>query len=74
MSESPTSPIPQRDMRSAAKPFKRDRDSGEKWSLGTRPLAGARINYSGIPGSEDSEAVGGDQTLKEKVRPCKPCT
>lgn len=72
MSES-TAPVEQRDIRSAAKAFKRDRDSGEKWSMGTRPLAGVRIKYSGIPASED-EVMGADQTLKEKVRPGKPLT
>jgi len=73
MSEFGTAPLQQRDIRSAAQSFKRDRDSGEKWSLGTRPLAGVRIKYSGIPGSEDMEIMG-DQTQKEKVRPGKPWT
>ena len=73
MSES-TAPVEQRDIRSAAKAFKRDRDSGEKWSMGTRPMPGVRVKYSATPGFEDIEAMGRDQALKEKVRPGKPLT
>lgn len=72
MSESGTaSPVQQKDIRSAAKPFKRDRDSGEKWSMGTRPLAGVRIKYSATPSLEDGEYIGSPNP-KNKVRPCKP--
>ena len=74
MSESGTAPLLQRDIRSTAKEYKRDRDSGEKWSMGTRPLAGIRFKNSGTLGSEDTEVMGGDQAKMEKVRPVKPWT
>jgi len=64
---SPTSPVQQRDIRSAATPFKRDRDADSKWANGTRPLGGVKIRYSGIPGEEAPE-----DPLLEKVRPVKP--
>lgn len=67
MSEA-SSPVAQRDIRSAAKAFKRDRDSGEKWANGTRPMAGVRIKYN-LPGSEEAE-----QDVNMKVRPGKPAT
>lgn len=73
MSESgTTSPVQQKDIRSAAKPFKRDRDSGEKWAMGTRPLAGVRIKYSGTPGQEEDDEDIASRNLREKVRPSKP--
>ncbi|KAG0650291.1 hypothetical protein D0Z07_3185 [Hyphodiscus hymeniophilus] len=72
MSESAIAPVPQRDIRSAAKEFKRDRDAGEKWSMGTRPLPGVRMQYAGILGSEDWGALDDQQTKMEKVRPVKP--
>lgn len=66
-STSPVSPVQQRDIRSAAKPFKRDRDADSKWANGTRPLGGVKIHYSGIPVQEEHN----DPTLLEKVRPVK---
>ena len=71
MSEYGTAPLPQRDIRSAAKEYKRDRDSGEKWSLGARAMPGIRIKQSEILGCEDSDIISGEQTKTEKVRPAK---
>ena len=62
---SPISPIERRDIRSAAQPFKRDKDHGEKWSNGTRPAAGVRTIFF------TDELVGGSETQREKVRPMK---
>ena len=80
MSESGTAPLPQRDIRSAANGFKRDRDSSEKWSMGSRPLAGAHVKipgmkydggeYTGALLSEDVENMDAP-TRQEKVRPRK---
>jgi hypothetical protein len=69
-STSPVSPVQQRDIRSASKPFKRDRDADSKWANGTRPLGGVKVRYNpnSIPGQEEPI----DPTQLEKVRPVKP--
>jgi len=62
--KNPTSPIQQRDIRSASLPFKRDKAHAQKWSNGQRPLAGVRVNLN-------DELVGGTERQQEKVRPMK---
>lgn len=64
---SPTSPIAQRDMRSAAKPSKRDKDHGAKWSNGSRPSYGVVMRFNG----SEIEPTGGSDSQKTKVRPEK---
>jgi hypothetical protein len=66
----PTSPIQQRDIRSASKPFKRDKDHDQKWSNGQRPSAGVRVNYA-ILNDHPDNLVGGSDIQREKVRPMK---
>jgi hypothetical protein len=74
---SPISPVEQRDIRSAAKEFKRARDTSAKWSNGTRPSAGVTITTwaSASPGMcsvEEPEVImGGSAGQREKVRPVK---
>jgi len=64
----PTSPIQTRDIRSASKPFKRDRDHDQKWVNGVRPLnVRYKFSISDIPDSLD----GGSDHQEEKVRPMK---
>ncbi|KAB8302957.1 hypothetical protein EYC80_006272 [Monilinia laxa] len=63
----PTSPIQHRDIRSEAQAFKRDKDHSQKWIMGVRPLAG--VNKSIVfstDGSKEESSKG-----KEKVRPQK---
>lgn len=64
--DTPTSPIQRRDIRSEAQAFKRDKDHAQKWVMGARPLAGVKkpILYSTDGSSEASKG-------KEKVRPQK---
>lgn len=59
----PTSPIQHRDIRSASKPFKRDKDHSEKWSNGQRPLPGSHW--------EIDHLAGGSELQLEKARPRK---
>ena len=73
---SPTSPIQHRDIRSASKPFKRDKDHDEKWSMGQRPSGGVTIKYAhhshlGEEGPHEDYLVGGSERQREKVRPQK---
>jgi len=69
---SPSSPIQHRDIRSASKPFKRDRDHSQKWSNGERPSHGVSVRYTlGMQGGEEEERVGGNERQLEKVRPQK---
>lgn len=53
-----------RDIRSAALPFKRDKDHHEKWSHGTAPGPGVRRSIAG-------EFISGNGCQKVKVRPMK---
>ncbi|TVY82367.1 hypothetical protein LSUE1_G004335 [Lachnellula suecica] len=62
----PTSPILGRDIRSNARGFKRDKDAGKKWSMGTRPLAGAKYKIS-----LGAESVEPQPEKDQKVRPVK---
>ena len=66
---SPTAPVQQRDIRSAAKPFKRDRDHNQKWSNGERPSHGVTVRYAF--GGEEEIKTGGNERQLEKVRPQK---
>ncbi|KAF5878212.1 uncharacterized protein Bfra_000377 [Botrytis fragariae] len=66
-SNTPTSPIQHRDIRSEAQAFKRDKDHSQKWVMGVRPLAGANKTLTSLTdGPSDASAKG-----KEKVRPQK---
>lgn len=67
----PVSPVLQRDIRSAAHAFKRDKDASEKWSNGVRPSTG--ISYAPPRvGATDDELIGGsNDSQREKVRPRK---
>lgn len=61
----PTDAVEQRDIRSATRPFKHDKDQREKWSNGQRPAAGVKINFN-------DEALNGSEVVqKVKVRPMK---
>jgi len=63
---SPTSPLQQRDIRSASVPFKRDKDHGEKWSMGVRPLSGVRqVEFL------TNDLVKGSESKRARVRPMK---
>ncbi|OLN95646.1 hypothetical protein CCHL11_04821 [Colletotrichum chlorophyti] len=53
----------ERDLRSAHRDFKRDKDSRSKWSNGARPLAGCRLDYVTM------EAIGGSEEQCAKTRP-----
>ena len=64
----PTSPLQHKDIRSASRPFKRDKDHGEKWSNGQRPSGGVTIKYG--PGDMDN-LQGGSESQRAKVRPMK---
>ncbi|KAF7949578.1 uncharacterized protein EAE97_003087 [Botrytis byssoidea] len=66
-SNTPSSPIQHRDIRSEAQAFKRDKDHSQKWVMGVRPLAGANKTFIDLTdGPSDASAKG-----KEKVRPQK---
>jgi hypothetical protein len=57
--------LDQRDIRSAALPFKRDKDQVQKWSNGVRPGAGARLVFC------TDEVNPSSEVQKEKIRPSK---
>jgi len=63
-----SSPVQHKDIRSASRPFKRDKDRGEKWSNGQRPSGGVGVNYSS--GIMD-DLQGGSESQRAKVRPMK---
>jgi len=67
---SPTSPVQHRDIRSASKPFKRDKDHSEKWSNGQRPSPGVYYGWAASC-DEANPLVGGSELQREKVRPQK---
>jgi len=64
----PTSPIQTRDIRSASKPFKRDRDHDQKWVNGVRPL---NVHYKFSISNTPDGLDGGSDQQEEKVRPMK---
>jgi hypothetical protein len=77
---SPVSPIPYRDVRSASKPFKRDKERTQKWRYGQRPLPGVSIRFTSSYGLDQSQedhlvspglmTIGGSNDAhREKVRP-----
>jgi len=81
---SPFSPVSHRDIRSASKPFKRDKERNQKWSGGERPLPGVRITWTNNFEKDNSDSVslgetlpewlvtgGNNDTHREKVRPEK---
>jgi len=73
---SPTAPLETRDIRSSSLDHKRAKDHTNKWSNGSRPLHGIRVNYmSSIPAGDNSpfegQLVGGDEVSRQKVRPVK---
>jgi len=67
------SPISRRDVRSASKEFKRDKDHAEKWSMGQRPSGGVSLNLAHLGFSEDEPDFlrGGSDAQRAKVRPMK---
>ncbi len=53
----------ERDLRSASKDFKRNKDSRAKWSNGARPLHGCKLHLITL------EATGGSDAQRAKSRP-----
>ncbi|CAJ2501863.1 Uu.00g047160.m01.CDS01 [Anthostomella pinea] len=53
-----------RDFRSSAQDSKRNKEHKEKWSRGSRPSVGVKLNYY-----EPDFLVGGSETQREKIRP-----
>jgi len=73
---SPIAPHETRDIRSSSLDHKRAKDHTNKWSNGTRPLGGIRVNWN-FPVSEGEasqngiDLIGGDEISRQKVRPAK---
>ncbi|KAE9406260.1 hypothetical protein BT96DRAFT_915490 [Gymnopus androsaceus JB14] len=55
----------ERDIRSASRPFKRDRDHRKKWSMGMSPSSGVHLS------SVTLEPEGGSESQRNKVVPMK---
>jgi len=65
-SATPSSPLEHRDIRSASRPSKRDKEHSQKWMNGQRPSAGVRLSVCSGDG-----LVGGSERQREIVRPRK---
>jgi len=66
-SMSSISPIAERDIRSASKAYKRDKDHGAKWANGQRPSSGVHMRFNGT----EMELTRASESQKAKFRPEK---